>query len=115
MHEQARKSTAAGVHADSSAGHMGGRPFRLGAHAHQRKGAHPADEPRSGRTASLRGGGAGGARALARALEAAAAAISRYGGAAEGDRTMLDALAPAARALQEAGAAGASSKPLHGA
>ncbi len=99
--------------ADASAGHMHGRSPRLGAQAQPAEEVCcPVTRPGLAAAASLRGGSAGGARALARALEAAAAAISRYGGAAEGDRTMIDALAPAARALQEAEAAGARPKPL---
>ncbi|KAK8941817.1 putative 3,4-dihydroxy-2-butanone kinase [Platanthera guangdongensis] len=38
---------------------------------------------------------------LAKALEAAIAAVSKYGGASSGHRTMLDALIPAAAALNE--------------
>lgn len=43
--------------------------------------------------------------ALAKALSAAAAAVSLHGGAVEGDRTLLDALLPAARAAVEAATA----------
>ncbi|GAB4813888.1 hypothetical protein N2152v2_000934 [Parachlorella kessleri] len=52
-----------------------------------------------------------GAGALGAALEAGAAAASKYGGAVAGSRTMLDALLPAAAALREAATAGACAAP----